>query len=68
MTTTSIPAPVTGREVPAGPGSPRRRTLRLLLRRPSTVVALGFVLFMLTFIVLSIARLMLRRLNKRDGN
>ncbi|QJY48100.1 ABC transporter permease [Pseudonocardia broussonetiae] len=46
MTTTSIPAPVTGREVPAAPVSPRRRTVRLLLRRPSTVVALGFVLLL----------------------
>ena len=34
----------------------------------STLLALGFVLFILTFIVLSIARLMLRSLNKRDGN
>lgn len=34
----------------------------------SSLIALGFVLFVVTFIVLSIARLMLRRLNKREGN
>jgi phosphate transport system permease protein len=34
----------------------------------SSLIALGFVLFIVTFIVLSIARLMLRRLNKREGN
>ena len=30
--------------------------------------ALGFVLFIVTFIVLSIARLMLRSLARREGN
>ena len=34
----------------------------------ASLTALGFVLFIVTFIVLSIARLMLRRLNKREGN
>ena len=34
----------------------------------SSLIALGFVLFIVTFIVLSIARLMLRSLNKREGN
>ncbi len=34
----------------------------------SSLIALGFVLFIVTFIVLSLARLMLRRLNKREGN
>ena len=34
----------------------------------SSLIALGFVLFMVTFVVLSIARLMLRQLNKREGN
>ena len=33
-----------------------------------SLIALGFVLFMVTFVVLSIARLMLRQLNKREGN
>jgi len=34
----------------------------------SSLLALGFVLFILTFCVLSIAKLMLRQLKKRDGN
>ena len=34
----------------------------------SSLIALGFVLFIVTFIVLSLARLMLRSLNKREGN
>ena len=34
----------------------------------SSLIALGFVLFIVTFIVLAIARLMLRQLNKREGN
>jgi len=34
----------------------------------SALIALGFVLFLVTFVVLSIARLMLRRLSKREGN
>lgn len=34
----------------------------------SSLVALGFVLFIVTFVVLTIARLMLRQLNKREGN
>lgn len=34
----------------------------------SSLIALGFVLFIVTFVVLSIARLMLRQLNKREGN
>ena len=34
----------------------------------SALVLLGFVLFIVTFVVLTIARLMLRRLNKREGN
>lgn len=33
----------------------------------SALIALGFVLFMLTFVVLTIARLMLRRLNRQEG-
>lgn len=33
-----------------------------------SLLALGFVLFLLTFIVLAIARLMLRRIAKREGN
>lgn len=33
----------------------------------SALIALGFVLFVVTFVVLSIARLMLRRLAKREG-
>src|SRR5688500_18798771 len=33
----------------------------------SSLIALGFVLFIVTFIVLAIARLMLRQLNKREG-
>ncbi|MEJ1095885.1 MULTISPECIES: phosphate ABC transporter permease subunit PstC [unclassified Pseudoxanthomonas] len=34
----------------------------------SSLIALGFVLFLVTFIVLAIARLMLRQLSKREGN
>ncbi|HEY5971508.1 MAG TPA: phosphate ABC transporter permease subunit PstC [Pseudoxanthomonas sp.] len=34
----------------------------------SSLIALGFVLFIVTFIVLAIARLMLRQLSKREGN
>ncbi len=34
----------------------------------SSLLALGFVLFILTFCVLSLAKLMLRQLKKRDGN
>lgn len=34
----------------------------------SALIALGFVLFIVTFIVLSIARLMLRQLQRREGN
>ena len=34
----------------------------------SSLIALGFVLFLVTFVVLTIARLMLRQLAKREGN
>ncbi|MBD8900311.1 phosphate ABC transporter permease subunit PstC [Rhodanobacter sp. DHG33] len=34
----------------------------------SALIALGFLLFVVTFIVLLIARLMLRRLSRREGN
>ncbi len=34
----------------------------------SSLIALGFVLFLVTFVVLTIARLMLRQLSKREGN
>ena len=34
----------------------------------SSLIAIGFLLFVVTFIVLSIAKLMLRNLNKRQGN
>jgi phosphate transport system permease protein len=34
----------------------------------SSLIALGFVLFIVTFVVLTIARLMLRQLSKREGN
>ena len=34
----------------------------------SSLIALGFVLFIVTFIVLTIARLMLRQLAKREGH
>ena len=34
----------------------------------SSLIALGFVLFLVTFVVLTIARLMLRRLAKRQGS
>ena len=34
----------------------------------SALIALGFVLFLVTFVVLTIARLMLRQLAKREGN
>lgn len=34
----------------------------------SALLALGFVLFMITFVVLAIARLMLRRLSMREGS
>jgi phosphate transport system permease protein len=34
----------------------------------SSLILLGFVLFIVTFIVLTIARLMLRQLSKREGN
>lgn len=34
----------------------------------SSLIALGFVLFLVTFVVLSIARLMLRQLARREGN
>ncbi len=34
----------------------------------SSLIALGFVLFLVTFIVLAVARLMLNQLNKREGN
>jgi len=33
----------------------------------SSLIALGFVLFLVTFVVLAIARLMLRQLDKREG-
>ena len=33
----------------------------------SSLVALGFVLFLVTFVVLALARLMLRRLARREG-
>ncbi|AXK72010.1 phosphate ABC transporter permease subunit PstC [Lysobacter sp. TY2-98] len=33
----------------------------------SALIALGFVLFLVTFVVLAVARLMLRRLSKREG-
>src|SRR5207237_955488 len=33
----------------------------------SSLIALGFVLFILTFVVLAAARLMLRQLSKREG-
>ena len=33
----------------------------------SALIALGFVLFLVTFVVLALARLMLRRLSKREG-
>jgi phosphate transport system permease protein len=33
----------------------------------SSLVALGFVLFLVTLVVLAIARLMLRRLAQREG-
>ncbi|MBW0115102.1 ABC transporter permease [Pseudonocardia abyssalis] len=54
MTTTSLPGPVTGRpEPPPGVVSPRRRTLRLLLSRPSSVVAFGFVLLLVALAALA---------------
>ena len=34
----------------------------------SSLIALGFVLFIVTFIVLSVARLMLRQLSRKEGN
>lgn len=34
----------------------------------SALIALGFVLFLVTFVVLAAARLMLRQLSKREGN
>jgi phosphate transport system permease protein len=34
----------------------------------SALIALGFVLFLVTFVVLSFARLMLRQLSKKEGN
>ena len=34
----------------------------------SSLIALGFLLFVVTFIVLAIAKLMLMSLNKREGN
>src|SRR5688572_19355853 len=34
----------------------------------SSLIALGFVLFIVTFVVLAIARLMLMQLNRREGN
>jgi phosphate transport system permease protein len=34
----------------------------------SALIALGFVLFLVTFVVLTIARLMLRQLSKKEGN
>ena len=34
----------------------------------SSLIALGFVLFLVTFIVLTIARLMLRQLARKEGN
>ncbi len=34
----------------------------------SALIALGFVLFLVTFVVLSVARLMLRQMQKREGN
>ena len=34
----------------------------------SSLIALGFVLFLVTFIVLTIARLMLRQLSRKEGN
>ena len=34
----------------------------------SSLIALGFVLFLVTFVVLAIARLMLGHLSRREGN
>lgn len=34
----------------------------------SALLALGFVLFLITFVVLTVSRLMLRQLNKREGS
>ena len=34
----------------------------------SSLIALGFVLFVVTFIVLAVAKLMLLRLSRREGN
>jgi phosphate transport system permease protein len=34
----------------------------------SALIALGFLLFVVTFVVLLIARLMLRQLSRREGN
>jgi len=34
----------------------------------SALLLLGFVLFVVTFIVLALAKLMLRRLSRREGN
>jgi len=34
----------------------------------SALIALGFLLFVVTFVVLMIARIMLRRLSQREGN
>jgi phosphate transport system permease protein len=33
----------------------------------SSLIALGFVLFLVTFVVLAAARLLLRQLEKREG-
>lgn len=52
-TTTSLPGPVTDRAEPAAPDSPVRRTLRLLVRRPSSVVAIGFVALLVVLSVLA---------------
>jgi peptide/nickel transport system permease protein len=53
MTTTSAPPTTTARAEPAPPAAPRRRYLRLLLGRPSSVVALGFVLVLAALAVLA---------------
>ena len=56
------------------PGTLDRRDDRQRVRRSrleiyrSALLALGFVLFIVTFVVLAIARLMLMQLSRKEGN
>jgi phosphate transport system permease protein len=59
--------PVQMREAALSLGVPQWKvTVQVLYR--SSLIALGFVPFLVTFVVLAAARLMLRQLSRREGN